>query len=73
MIWMIQTPIHEKIEKVKDLLRGPTIFRYSQLYSYKLNLKLQQQKILKKKNSNWMKTLTKIGEYHTRAIAATIP
>jgi hypothetical protein len=47
MIWMIQTPIHEKIEKVKDLLRGPTIFRYSQLYSNKLNLKLQQQKIKK--------------------------
>jgi len=37
---MIQTSIDEKIEKVKDLLRGPTIFRYSQLYSNKLNLKL---------------------------------
>jgi hypothetical protein len=53
MIWMIQTPIHEKIEKVKDLLRGPTIFRYSQLYSNKLNLKLQQQKIKKNNPIEW--------------------
>ena len=35
---MIQTPIHQKIEKVKDLLRGPSIFRHSQLYSNQLNL-----------------------------------
>lgn len=46
---MIQTPIDEKIEKVEDLLRRPTIFRNSQLYSNKLNLKLQQQHKLKNK------------------------
>lgn len=38
---MVQTPIHQEIEKVEDLLRGPSILRHSQLYSNKLNLKIK--------------------------------
>jgi hypothetical protein len=36
------TSINNEIEKVKDLLRRPTIFRNSQLYSHKLNLNQNQ-------------------------------
>jgi len=42
---MIQTRIHQKIEKVKDLLSGPTVLRHSQLYPSQLNLKFNQIKI----------------------------
>lgn len=37
------TSINDEIEKVKDLLRCPTIFWNSQLYSHKLNLTLIKQ------------------------------
>jgi hypothetical protein len=40
----IQTPIHEEVEKMKNLLRSPAIFRNSQLYPYQLNLKIQSNK-----------------------------
>ena len=32
------TSVHEEIEKVKDFLRRPSVFRNPQLYPYQLNL-----------------------------------
>ena len=38
----IQTPIHEEVEKMKNLLRSPAVFWNSQLYPYQLNLQHDQ-------------------------------
>jgi hypothetical protein len=36
--WKLQTCIDNKVEKVEDLLRGPTVLRHSHLYPNQLNL-----------------------------------
>lgn len=36
----MQTPIHQEIEKMEDLLSRPTILGYSQLYPYQLYLSI---------------------------------
>lgn len=36
--WKLQTCIDNEVEKVEDLLRGPTVLRHSHLYPNQLNL-----------------------------------